>query len=230
VTAVLEIDGLSVRFGQTRALNDVSLALGSETVGLIGPNGAGKTTLLDTVTGFVRPVAGRVRFEGADISHLPAWRRARIGVRRTFQAVELFDDLTVEENLVAASRTEARPATWPLDFFGIGRYAKELAQDLPAGVRRLVGIARAVAGNPKVLLLDEPGAGLHPEEIDALGNALGHVHSELGMGILLVDHQLPLISLVCERVLVLNFGSVIASGTLAYVTSDSNVVQAYLGS
>lgn len=245
---VLEVRGVTVRYGGVTAVADVSLTMQPGTVaGLIGPNGAGKTSFIDAVTGFTSLAAGTVRIDDRDVSTLRASDRARLGIGRSFQSLELFEDLTVEENIrVACERRSARrrltdlarPIVDPLtssavaaiDEFGLGAYLHRRPSDLSAGHRRLVGIARAVAAEPSVLLLDEPAAGLDDTETAELGHLIRRLARQWGMAILLVEHDVQLVFGVCDRVAVLDFGRCIAEGPPDEIRADTAVIAAYLGS
>jgi len=226
---VLQVKDISVSFGGVVALKGVSLELFSgEVVGLIGPNGAGKTTLLDVISGYTRPFSGSVWMREEDISSVPVWRRARVGLTRTFQGVELFEDLTARENIEAAG-LGAEETDELLDRLGLADIQHALAVEIPAGLKRLVGLGRALAVNPEVLLLDEPGAGLLPDEIETLAGIIRSVCDDLGISVLLVDHDMSLISLTCSRIEVLDFGRTIASGTPDEIRAHPGVLEAYLG-
>jgi sulfate-transporting ATPase len=245
----LHIDGLTVRFGAVVAVEDVSLQVcPGEVVGLIGPNGAGKTTLIDAVTGFVGASEGAIRVDEQPITRLPAHRRVRAGIGRSWQSLELFEDVSVRENLQIASESGERRWTDALRGLVAPRRARltgsaaaaitefELREDLsrqpedlPYGRRRLVGIARAVALNPSILLLDEPAAGLSDTETAELGKLLKRLAASWGMGILLVEHDVEMVMSTCDRIVVLNFGRKIAEGTPAEIRNDPAVVAAYLG-
>jgi branched-chain amino acid transport system ATP-binding protein len=242
---VLRASGVSVRYGGLQALTDVELEVGrGQLVGLIGPNGAGKTTFIDAITGFT-PMRGRVELDGADVSGLSPERRARAGLARTWQAAELFDELTVEENLaVAAGRTplrqvvreillgrseESEPVRRALRLLELEELAGAKPDELTQGQRKLVGVARALAASPHVICLDEPAAGLDTAESEALGRHLRQVVAS-GTALLLVDHDMGLVLTVCDHVVVLDFGKVIARGTPEQVRRDPAVVRAYLGS
>ena len=227
---VLEVSGLSVRFGGVRAVQDVTLTVGEgELVGLIGPNGAGKTTLIDAVTGFVRS-SGTVSLAGGDLAGLPPHERARRGVARTWQSTELFDDLDVAENLTvaAASAGAASDPGETLDLVGMEWAATALPAQLSSGQRKLVGVARALAAKPKLLCLDEPAAGLDTRESTELGARLRALADE-GQSMLLIEHDMSLVLGICDRVVVLEFGTVIAEGPPEQVRADPRVVAAYLG-
>jgi ABC-type branched-subunit amino acid transport system ATPase component/ABC-type branched-subunit amino acid transport system permease subunit len=246
-SASLEVEEVTVSFGGVRALKKVTLAVhAGETVGLIGPNGAGKTTLIDVITGYVRPQHGRVALGGADLSAEPAARRARAGVTRSFQSLELFEDMTVRENLQAASdprdlsayltnlvrpgrRDLPESAAAAVREFGLDAELGAKPQELPYGRRRLVAIARAVATDPAILLLDEPAAGLDDAETAELSTLIRQLVDRRGIGILLVEHDMNLVMGVCDRIVVLNFGEILASGTPEEVRAHPEVIAAYLG-
>jgi branched-chain amino acid transport system permease protein len=238
--AVLKVTGLSVAFGGVHALSDVDLEVREgELVGLIGPNGAGKTTLIDAVTGFV-PFTGKVELDGQDISSLPAYQRARRGLARTWQNTDLFDDLEVGENVAVAaagplrlaSRDRATAAGAPpeqaLGLVDLGWAVGAMPDELSEGARKLVGVARALAGHPRLLCLDEPAAGLDARESDELGRALRGL-ADGGQTTLLIDHDMGLVLGICDRVVVLEFGRVIADGPPEIVRRDERVIAAYLG-
>jgi branched-chain amino acid transport system ATP-binding protein len=244
MTATLTATGITVRYGGVRALSGVDLTLEPGTLlGLIGPNGAGKTTFIDALTGFA-PATGRVRLGGADLTGLRPDTRARRGLARTWQAGELFDDLTVQENLQVATGHRpwrqsvqeflGRPAPPPkvveeaLDLLGLRDRAGAMPDELSHGTRKLVGVARALAARPHVLCLDEPAAGLDAGESRELGERLRSVVGN-GTGVLLVDHDMDLVLSACDHVIVLEFGEVIASGAPRDIRRDPRVVAAYLG-
>jgi branched-chain amino acid transport system permease protein len=221
---VLSVSGLSVAFGGVHALEGVSLEVREgELVGLIGPNGAGKTTLIDAVTGFV-PFTGSVSLDGEDIGTLPAYQRARRGLARTWQNTDLFDDLEVGENVAVAGGQADRT----LGLVGLDWAAEAMPDQLSEGQRKLVGVARALAGGPRLLCLDEPAAGLDTRESEELGLALRAL-ADAGQSTLLIDHDMGLVLGICDRVVVLEFGRVIADGPPEIVRRDERVIAAYLG-
>ena len=238
---LLVVDDVVVQFGGVTAVNHASFVAESGRVtGLIGPNGAGKTTCFNVISGLQKPTRGQVRFDGRTISHTPVHRRARRGMGRTFQRLEAFGSLTVRDNVRVAHDIHARPArSWSrparartcdglLERVGISAYADERADSIPTGVARLLELARCLAGDPQLLLLDEPSSGQDETETEAFGELLRDLAAE-GRGILMVEHDMDLVMSVCDEIHVLDFGEVIATGTPAEVRSDPAVQQAYLG-
>jgi len=245
MSAVLEATGISVSFGGVRAVVDVDLEVREgQLVGLIGPNGAGKTTFIDAITGFV-PSRGRVQLDGRDLTSLPPHARARHGLARTWQSIELFDDLSLVENLTVAShrpstlstirelftnaRTDEEENLAILAQLGLAERANDMPEDLSQGQRKLVGVARALAAKPRLLCLDEPAAGLDTQESEELGRRLRGI-VDAGTPILLVDHDMGLVLGISDYVVVLEFGQVIAHGPPKVVRRDRRVIEAYLGS
>ncbi|HVF13287.1 MAG TPA: ATP-binding cassette domain-containing protein [Acidimicrobiales bacterium] len=227
--ATLEVRGLTVRFGPVEAVTDIDLDLRAGVVsGLIGPNGAGKTTVIDALTGLVPAASGRISLAGEAIERLPVHARARLGLARTFQSLELFEDLTVGENLLVAADAAGGGADWAGDLGALGGAVDLLPSQLSNAQRRLVALTRAVAGRPTVLLLDEPAAGLDPSGRQALGRRLRRLADD-GAAVLLVDHDLGLVLDVCDEVTVLDRGRVIATGPPASLRADPRVRTAYLG-
>jgi ABC-type branched-subunit amino acid transport system ATPase component len=246
MTDLLSVEELTVKYGGVTAVDAVSASVGhGEFVGLIGPNGAGKTTFIDAVTGLT-PSSGTITLDGERLDRLPAHRRTKSGMGRTFQSLELFEDLTVMENLLASaeehrwyspivdlvrpgSQHEARRAAEDaLELLGVADEAEKYPPELSLGKRKLVGVARAVAGRPKLLLLDEPAAGLDSAESVSLGHELAQVVKS-GTSILMIEHDMGLVMNVCERIHVIEFGRLIASGPVQEIRADERVIQAYLG-
>jgi branched-chain amino acid transport system ATP-binding protein len=235
----LAVRNVSVRFGGHLAVDDVGLdAQAGHVTGLIGPNGAGKTTLFNVITGLQVPQRGEVRLGRTDLTRLAPYRRARAGLARTFQRLELFGLLTVRENveLADALRSGGRSAARVdqlLDVVGLRDVADTRADEMPTGKARLVELARALATRPKALLLDEPASGLDDGETVGLGSLLtdiaaGHLGGE-PVAVVLVEHDVQLVMRICQRVHVLDFGRIIAAGSPAEVQRDQAVINAYLG-
>ena len=234
----LAVEEISVRFGGLQALQDVNLDVHAGAVnGLIGPNGAGKTTLFNVITGLQPPTQGRVRLSGQDITGVSPHHRARLGIARTFQRLELFGTLTARENIQMAAETRRRRPTGTtsraeadivLAHVGLSHVADEPADLLPTGLARLVELGRALATGPSVLLVDEPSSGLNQEETVELGRVLVDL-ARRGMAVLLVEHDMSLVMSICDHVSVLDYGAVIAQGDPAAVQADPAVQAAYLG-
>ena len=237
MSASLDVEGVTVDFQGLRAIEKVSLSLApGEILGLIGPNGAGKTTLVNVLTGFQTPTEGRVRLAGTDITLWPAFKRSRAGLARTFQSVLLFKGLSVMENIEAGAvavgldREAARKRALDiLEWLGLGAVGARVAGTLPFGSERRVGIGRAIAMRPAFLLMDEPAAGLNDSECTGLEQVIRRVREEIGCGILLIEHRMPLVFSLCDRIHVLEQGRSIAAGTPAAIRADPRVRQAYLG-
>ena len=235
--STLDVEGVTVDFQGLRAIEKVSLSLApGEILGLIGPNGAGKTTLVNVLTGFQTPTEGRVRLAGADITLWPAFKRSRAGLARTFQSVLLFKGLSVMENIEAGAvavgldREAARKRALDIiEWLGLGAVGARVAGTLPFGSERRVGIGRAIAMRPAFLLMDEPAAGLNDSECAGLEQVIRLVRQEIGCGILLIEHRMPLVFSLCDRIHVLEQGRSIAAGTPGEIRADPRVRQAYLG-
>ncbi len=249
---LLEARGLSKSFRGLRALDDYQLRLAPGSIhGVIGPNGAGKTTLFHLLSGFLRPTSGSIAFEGRDVTGWAAYKVARVGIGRTFQNIRLFGDLSVLDNVkIAVQRRVPRSllgtvvsspgfrrrereldeeALALLERFGLAGQADRAARNLPYGDQRRLEIARAVGAQPKVLLLDEPNAGMNPIETQELLGLIRRLREELGITIVLVAHDIPLVMNLCDRIQVLNYGRLIAEGDPAAVRSNPDVIAAYLG-
>ena len=245
---ILETSGLTVTFGGLNACDKVDLIVPEgKFVGLIGPQGAGKTTFIDAITGYVPTSAGNAVFNGEDIGELKPHERAQRGLVRTFQSLELFEDLSVKDNLLVAGydtrwysflldmiymprkdQEVEEQIEWALDIMGLNDVADAMPSDLSHGRRKLVGVARALAASPKLILLDEPAAGLDTAESQILG---GHLREFLDhdMSVFLIDHDMGLVLSVCDYIYVLDFGKIIAEGTPQEIRESDTVKKAYLG-
>jgi branched-chain amino acid transport system ATP-binding protein len=251
-SALLAIEGITVRFGGVVALDGISFDVAQgEICGLIGPNGAGKTTLFNCLSRLYRFDAGAIRFDGRPLTRYPTHRIAALGIGRTFQNLALFRSLTVRENIMLGGhcctrggffanavalplvqreeRLLERKAAELAAFLGLAAHADRVVADLPFGFQKRVELARALAAEPKLLLLDEPAAGLNHEELGALREVILQIRDRLGITILLVEHHMNLVMTVSDHVVALNFGRKIAGGTPAEIRQHPEVVQAYLG-
>ena len=247
---LLAVEGLTKAFGGVAAVSDVSLRVDAgETVALIGPNGAGKTTLFNCVCGQLTPDAGAVVFNGVPIDDLPTFRRARLGIGRTYQRIEVFPELSVRDHLLAAERARGgqgrlwkdllnRSAPGPdemtrvesvLDLVGLSDLADTLVAALGLGLCRVVELARALVTEPRLLLADEPSSGLDVHETGQLAEVLRTIQGQRGMAVLLVEHNLALVDQVADRVVVMDLGRVVAEGPFGTVMADAAVRSAYLG-
>jgi branched-chain amino acid transport system ATP-binding protein len=234
---VIDVTGLTVRFGGVVSLAEMTVSFPDGICGLIGPNGAGKTTFFNVLSGFVTPAAGTIVADGTDLLALPDYRRARWGVRRTFQTEQAIESLSVFDNVAtvfehtssATGAVRKAAVEEALDFVGLSGVAQTLVRTLPAKERRFIEVARAVVGEPKVVLLDEPGAGLPDEETDQLSEIIRAVPERTGATVILVDHDMELVQACCTWTAVLDFGRLLASGPTAEVLTDEQVLAAYLG-
>lgn len=251
-TSILEVVGLRVRFGGIVAVNDLSFTVAKGTiVGLIGPNGAGKTTVFNCLSRVYSPEAGDIRVNGQSIIRLPRYAMASLGIARTFQNVALFDGMTVRENVMTgahsaskgeflanalgfpitrkAERELTEKARQAIAFMKIEPYADNLARNLPFPIRKRVEFARALVANPRLLLLDEPAAGLNHEEVDVLRDQIRAVRVHYDTAILLVEHHMNLVMSVSDRVVAIDFGTKIGDGTPDEIRTNADVIRAYLG-
>ena len=245
--ALLRLEAVGKRFGGVRALSDISMSVGkNRIVGVIGPNGAGKTTLFNLITGAYRSDSGAIVFDGRQITDWPPHRIIRAGLARTFQNIRLFAGMTVWEHLLVTQHPKGNalrgllPLRWSnpavtvcaeqvLKFFGLEKYRDMLARTLPYGIQRKVDMARALASGPRLLLLDEPVAGMNHDEADELRRLLLRLNEE-GLTILLIEHDMEFVMNLCHELYVLDFGVRIAAGEPAAIRSDPVVLDAYLGS
>jgi branched-chain amino acid transport system ATP-binding protein len=252
-TALLSAQGLTVRFGGLVAVNNVSFDVQrGEVFTLIGPNGAGKTTVFNLISRIYQPSAGTIRFEGQDLVAQQAHAVAALGIARTFQNIELFEFASVLQNLLIGTHTHRSTGLWQdllftgaaraaevkarqkaeqvIEFLDLQRHRDSMVAGLPYGVRKVVELARALCCEPKLLLLDEPSSGLNTEETDDMAWWIQDIRDDLGITVLMVEHDMSLVSKVSDRVLAMNQGELVALGTPAEVQAHPGVIEAYLGS
>jgi len=250
--SLLQLDEITLRFGGLTAVDGVSFAVErGEILTLIGPNGAGKTSIFNMISRLYSPSGGRIHFEGVDITRVPAHEIAERGIARTFQNIELFDNATVLANLLVgrhrhrttriyedmlflpkvrkAEHANRHRVEEVIEFLDLQRYRELLITNLPYGVRKVCELARALCTEPKLLLLDEPSSGLNVEETDDMVYWINDIRSELGITVLMVEHDMTLVNRVSDRVVALNYGKILALGTPSEVARDRGVIAAYIG-
>jgi len=250
--SIFVADDIAIRFGGIRAVDAVSFEVEQgEVFSIIGPNGAGKTTIFNLISRIYNPTSGRLLFQGQDITEIPPYRIAGLGIARTFQNIELFANASLLQNLLIGRHCHTGTGILSqlgflptvrreelqhrekveevIAFLGLERYRDTLIANLPYGVRKVVELGRALCIEPKLLLLDEPSSGLNVEETEGMGFWIEDIKKDLGITVIMVEHDMNLVSMVSDRVMALNYGRVIALGTPAQVQSDPEVVRAYIG-
>lgn len=250
--SLLKVDSLSIAFGGVKAVDNISFEVQEgEVFTIVGPNGAGKSTIFNLISRLYEPLSGRITFDGTDITKLPAHDIAKLGIARTFQNIELFDHSSVLQNLLIGRHSQ-RHTSWIqdllflpkvrrserehrlqvekiIDFLELAPYRDKLIAGLPYGIRKVVEIARALAANPKLILLDEPASGLSVEETSEMAWWIEDMQKDLGLTILMVEHDMSLVNRVSDRVLAVAEGKFLAQGTAAEVQANPQVIEAYLG-
>jgi branched-chain amino acid transport system ATP-binding protein len=252
VKPFFKVEGLSLQFGGLKAVDNVSFEVEKgEIFTIIGPNGAGKTSIFNLISRLYEPTAGKLSFEGRDITQVPPHRIAKLGIARTFQNIELFDNATLLQNLLVGRHCHTRTQLWQellylpnvkwaerehrrkveevIEFLDLQAYRDKLIAGLPYGVRKVTEVARALCSEPKIILLDEPSSGLNVEETTDMSFWIRDIRSELGITVLMVEHDMSLVNRVSDRVLALNYGKVMAMGKPAEVQQHPDVIAAYLG-
>ena len=251
-TPILDVSHMSIAFGGLRALEDVSVQVNeNEFVGLIGPNGAGKTTFFNSITGYIRPSEGKILFNGENLVRKPPSKIANYGISRTFQNIRLFPKMTVLDNVSIPMHSTPKYSVWAamlglpsvkrvqidtekralefLSIMGLVEHKDRQAGTLPYGLQRRLEIARALAASPKLLLLDEPAAGMNPQETQDLTDFIQQIRKEYDLTIFMIEHHMDLVMRISDRIYVLDFGKLIAQGTPVAVQNDQRVIEAYLG-
>lgn len=252
MSAVLEVEGLSKSFQGLRAVTDLRFAVNEgEVLGMIGPNGAGKTTAVNLMSGTIKPDKGRVRFNGTDVTGMPTHRMVTMGLVRTFQSAMIYPERTVWQNVMRGSFAQSYRGFWPsvagskaqrlawdaatnraeglISGLNLKEYRNTVAGSLPYGRQKALGLAIALASEPKIVLLDEPAAGLNAEEADRIADVIKGINAS-GVTVMVIDHNMRFIARLCDRVIVLHHGTALCVGTLAEVTRNPQVIEAYLGS